>query len=514
MNNPIVDNMETESSLNRSTAETQLPATDQKQVLDDSCDEADNTIHAFNASNANETVIEKIGDVSVIEKTDEEPPKPKKPPHLELHVQCDNNLDLVKCEGSDSGVEVVEHLDAFVFQRTLSSNSGNSHEFDTVVCPRSCDSSIISCCSNYDEAFNLLVRKNSTLFEDYTRNGDVTSENGSESSSLSGTTTRNTKRNLLNSSKKKVSVADAKNKLNLSKDRSRPKPPVTPKTVPVRLKSADRSQSRNSSVLSKSPRPKVTPTNLDLSTKKDSKRPSSARTPSTTRTPQVTPTDDGRWPSVNSKPAPLMARSLKGAIDPTKPKPITQMETKTIEKYATLPRRKKEKSAESIKDPPKKTNSRESSSNRLSVSKKLPSRETTPSKYSMYTNKAKQKVKIYHETSIQTALTMTDVEKALNGEVVTLKDPNEREKCHAEVQVDMSQKELEKLREQVRLMTEKFEHLQGDYKAQTEKLKETEDKLKAEALEKEGLKQELETNTQRVLALLGNDNNGEYWFSP
>ncbi|CAH0554920.1 unnamed protein product [Brassicogethes aeneus] len=478
MNNTIA--MESETQLH-STVD--VPTETDTSINDTIvAEDPDNTIHGFNASGANETVIEKS--------------------NKELLV------DLVKCEGSDSGVEVVEGQENCGYQRTLSSNSGNSHDFDTVL-PRSCDSSIISCCSNYDEAFNLLVRKNSTLLEDYSRNGDVTSENGSESSSISGTTSRN-KRILLNSAKKKVSVAEAKTKSALAKERSRSKPPQTPKntTQPARLKSLDRLQGRSSTTNTPKPnnstttRTKLTPTTLDLNT--SSKRPSSGRSSSSTRTPQLTPSDDGRWPSVYSKPAPLMCKSLRGNLE-GKPKAPTQMESKTIEKYATLPRRKKEKSAETI---PKKTNSRESSTNRLAVTKKQSSRETTPSKYSsIYTNKVKQKVKIYHETSIQTALTMADVEKALNGETVCYKDPREIEKVSQGVQVDISRKEFEKLEEKLKSMTEKYETLQGDYKTQTGKLEETEAKLKEEEVDKEGIKKELENNTQRVLALLGTDNN-------
>lgn len=45
----------------------------------------------------------------------------------------------------------------------------------------SCDSSVISCCSNYEDAYEVLARRNSVLLEDL-RGG----EGGSESSSVSG----------------------------------------------------------------------------------------------------------------------------------------------------------------------------------------------------------------------------------------------------------------------------------------------------------------------------------------
>ncbi|KAJ8964520.1 hypothetical protein NQ314_004815 [Rhamnusium bicolor] len=464
------------------------------KVLNDSCEEveADSTIHGFNISNV--TVIER---------------------ELE-NLMIDSSAEVkktVQCEGSDSGVEVIENVDICVYQRALSSNSGNSQDFDNLNGARSCDSSVISCCSNYEEAYNLLVRKNSTLLEDYNRNGDVTSENGSESSSISGSQPRSNRRTITNGTKKKVSVTDAKIKSSAVKDRSRAKPPVTPRNsaAPARLKSIDRLQGKSpQSTKTSGLRTKTTPNNLDLNslTKKESKKPSSAttRNSSGTRTPSSTPTDDGRWPSINSKPAPLMSRSLKAQIEMSKPK-ITQMDTKTIEKYATLPRRRKEKSADSIKDQ-KKPSSRENSMHRLALMKKS-SRETTPSKMtnSLYLPKNKQKIKIYHEICVQTALTMSDVEDALSGVMVPPKSPVDIEKCDRDVQVDMRARDIEKLQEQLKRVNEKYETLCNEHKIQTEKLKETEAKLKEERFEKDGLREELQNNSQRVMAILGGENN-------
>ncbi|KAJ8980911.1 hypothetical protein NQ317_011552, partial [Molorchus minor] len=453
----------------------------------DCCEEAeaDSTIHGFNISNV--TVIERdIDNISDVKKI------------------------VVQCEGSDSGVEVVENLDACGYQRALSSNSGNSQDLDPLAGARSCDSSIISYCSNYEEAYNLLVRKNSTFLEDYSRNnGDVTSENGSESSSISGSHLRTSRRNPSNGSKKKISVTEAKTKASAAKDRTKTKPPATPRNpaVPARLKSIDRLQGKSPpSIKTSGQRTRITPSNLDLTaaSKKDQKRPASisTRTTSGTRTPSSTPTDDGRWPSVNSKPAPLMSRSLKGPIDTPKQK-ITQTDTKIIEKYATLPRRRKEKSNDNVKDQ-KKLSSRENSMHRIAVMKKS-SRETTPSKMSssLYLPKTKHRTKIYHEICTQTALTITDVENALAGAAVAAKSPRDAEKNDACVQADMRARDLEKLQEQLKKVNEQYETLCSEHKVQTDKLKETEVRLKEECLEKEWLKEELHNNSQRVLAILG-----------
>ncbi|XP_063921651.1 nuclear anchorage protein 1 isoform X2 [Zophobas morio] len=401
-----------------------------------SSEEADSTIHGFNV----------VSNVTVIEKSPE------------IHL----------FEGSDSGVEVVELNDSAFYQRALSSNSAN--EFDTIA--RSCDSSIISGC--FDDAYNLLVRRNSTLLEDYTgRNCDGTSENGSESSSVTGSScSRNSKRVI--NAKKKVNVQEK----TVTKERSRSKPPIPRRCDnPARLKSIDRLQG-------KTPK-KSTPGSLDL-TKKEPKRPSSARA---VKTPCVTPTDDGRWPSINSKPAPLMSRSLRGILDAPK---LRQMDTKTIEKYATLPRRRKDKLNEETKKEP------------IRIVKKPGSKETTPSKNTLL--KKKQKIKIYHETMVQTALTVSDVDKAFAGLNVTPLAPTDVEKCDKNEQVDMSIKDIETLQAQIKDLRDKYEALQKEHKTQGEKLVETEGKLRQETVEKEGLQEELKNNSQRVLAILGENN--------
>lgn len=436
--------MEAESPPLHSAVETHTTETEDDSFnrrLNNSCEEteADSTIHEFNS----------VTNITVIETTPE-----------------------TVIEGSDSGVETND-----LYQRALSSNSGILQDFEPLNSARSCDSSIISCCSNYEDAYNILVRRNSTLLEDYTlRNGDGTSENGSESSSITGSSSsRNSKRT--NLPKKKVNLQETKG---TTKERSRSKPPIPRRSdVPARVKSIDRLQGKTS----KKPLP-----NLDLS-KKDPKRVSTSKT---TKTPSVTPTDDGRWPSVNSKPAPLMSRSFRGIMET----PKTRQDTKTIEKYATLPRRRKDKSNEDDK--------------KLQLPKKSTSREPTPSKN--FNVKKKQKIKIYHETAIQTALTMTDVTKALSGENVSPPSPQDVEKCDKNEQVEMSVKEIEVLQMQLKDLKEKYEFLAKEHKLQSEKLLQTEGKLREESVEKEGLKEELRTNQQRVLAILGenNLNDGEY----
>lgn len=472
--------------------ETQ-PYTNTKR-LSNGCEdeEADSTIHGFNMSNI--TVIEKPPDAST------------------------GNKKHTSCEGSDSGVEVMENTDNCLLKRTLSTNS---QEFQPLTPTHSCDSSIISCCSNYEEAYNVLARRNSTLLEDYKlRNGDGTSEGGSESSSVAGSTrSRNPSGSMV---RKRVSVMEAKNR-NPSATRARSKTSnTTPKLPNSRPPSAvERSRdktpnSRQNCMKTTKPKP---PDNLSV--KKDVKRTQLVRSNSTNKTPVVTPTDDGRWPSVYSKPAPLMTRSLRGMLpNDATPKSLrvsTLTETnKTLEKYATLPRRRKEKSADNLKKLQTKPLTRENSIARSSLFRSRNPRETAVLKTLPPYPRRKQtpKIKIYHETCSQTALTSTDIEKFFAGESVSPTNPHDIDKAEKDVQVDMRLLDVEKLQEELKQANEKYEGLLKSYDEQTEKLRIAEEELKGEHLEKEGLKNELTQNTERVLAILSGQNsygsNGKY----
>ncbi|XP_066261009.1 putative leucine-rich repeat-containing protein DDB_G0290503 [Euwallacea similis] len=464
--------MNTTMELETSDPTPQLPTNDPSETITQPTEEppdAESTVHGFLNITTNTTVIERPLDV---------PMDPKR------------NF----CEGSDSGVEVVDTVD---FHRALSSNSGASQDCDNA-CARSRDSSI-SYCSNYEEAYSILVRKNSTLLEDYTlRNGDVTSENGSESSSLSGSH-GGSRRNHVGSIKKKPGgVVDKKKEAAiLSKERTRSKPPMTPasrnslscSTAASRLKSVERVQTKPTNSPRANSVSRAKPNNLDLG-KLASRRPASAVRANQGRITAITPVEDSRSPS--NKPPP----SIVGSYRDPRPK-FSQTDNKTIEKYATLPRRRKEKPIESTIN--------KSPSTQTASSKKSSTKEIIPSRMfsSLYLPKSKARTKIYHEINVQTALTMCDIDNALAGKMVCSKDPEERDRCLKEVQVDIRDKEMESLREQLKRLGDKYESLVNAHKEQTEKLKETENKLKDQQLEKEGLIEELNNNSQRVLAILG-----------
>lgn len=402
---------------------------------------------------------------------------------------------LNSCEGSDSGVEVLEppHL----LQRTLSTNSANFPDFGNVTPARSCDSSIMSCGSNYGDVYNSLVRRNSTLLEEYKmRNSDGTSEGGSESSSV--VSPRSGKRNGSLTSKRKVTVEN--------KCRS---------SGVVRTKGKSPSRAKSTERLGK----KAVPNSLLLNSgKKIGRAVPVGKIPQAKTTCKLaaTPTDDGRWPSVHSKPAPLMTRSARCILpgecgDKAKKVEEKKKEARTVEKYATLPRRRKERSAEDLAEGKAREHSasrhpkpllktlkdtlRSESVDSKPKSEQKPRLKASPSKQTPFAIRRKTavKTKIYKETSSQTLLTRSDIENALPG--LSVNPPRSEE--------------LEKLTQQHELLNELYRKLSLEFEKQKLQLEETEGKLKEERTEKEGLEVELRKNTERVLAILGDKPNEE-----
>ncbi|XP_022917817.1 putative leucine-rich repeat-containing protein DDB_G0290503 [Onthophagus taurus] len=516
------DQTQTESSTTANLDSSKQDETDQ-----------DTTIHGFNMSNV--TVIEKsnlsdtelkknLGSHEAIVELN------TKVVEITIDVDASEKSKTNSCEGSDSGVEVLESVENVLLQRTHSANSENVQEFRTITPAQSYESSIVSYGSNYDEAYNILARRNSTLFEDYKlRNGDGTSEGGSESSSVASM--RDLKRTSNVGVKKKSGVVNEKlkkeNNCNLGgggRGRIRlinQKGSVN--STPIRNKSSILNIEKSSVKTPqnyKNPKQqnlstaKNKPDTLNLNQKKDvgSKKSLLKSLPNKTAS---TPSDDGRWPS--NKP-PLRSVVLE--------KSRLQSDAKnTLEKYATLPRRRREKSADNIKDIQKKSSSsRDSSMTRSSIlinNKKLNqlshqiSKEiTTPAKslppYPRRKNTNVTKTKIYHETSIQTALTATDIEKIFSGQSINYPiDPRSVEKSNVYVQVDDGNDELKMVTNRLKEIEDKYNELVKVHEEKCVKLNETENRLKEEALEKDGLKDELKRNTERVLAILGGDDNLE-----
>lgn len=419
----------------------------------DEIDEADYSIHAFNVSNV--TVIERVTG---------------------------------GLESSDSGVEVPDTVPP------------QPHS--------SCGSSLISCScsSNYDDAYNVLARRNSTLLENYSIVNDCTSEGGSDSSSVAGCL----------SGPKRNKVVDLKGKKTAtSTSRSRPK---QPNGTPKMTSGSSRAQSSFERLWEKTPILK--PVTLKTKTKptdnsggrKDARHTPVSRTTPVTRTPASTPTDDGRWPSVNSKPAPLMTRSMRGILPQETASRSSRLSTwgessRALEKYATLPRCRKEKLTESIKPHKVKSVTRENGAWRTGLCRsKFVGDEVAVKSLPPYPRKQTPKIKIYHETSSQTAFTLSDIEKAFAGETVSPSSLSDAEKIDKDIQVDTMTLDLEKVQEEIKQTKKKYEAASKLLRELQDKCRTTENELKEERLEKKSLSKELQQNTERVLAILSAEN--------
>lgn len=310
-------------------------------------------------------------------------------------------------DGSDSGVEIGAPSSLNnILQRALSSNSGGYTSScggnEDNVGPVSCNSSMISYCSDTCD------KTNSTIV---LQNDCYASEGGSESSSITGDATI---RKLNATAKKKVAMKDGTNKsprrsnestsstrsrpsvnrsVSLSikssapqlatreRARSRDKTTKAPEVIPQKISLMTTSLTRSMS-LKRPPKPDSFPTSIkDASlTFSSSPRVNLSRTPSLTRgkTPLATPVnDDGRWPSIGNRTPriirnPPQISTPEGLVIRTRIGNI-QLD-KTFDKYATLPRRRKEKSTEDLKSS---TNDSRSSSQTRNNDGILPNRMTS-----------------------------------------------------------------------------------------------------------------------------------------
>lgn len=231
-------------------------------------------------------------------------------------------------DGSDSGVEIHPTEDLCpengLFQRYSPRSSCGGGLDDTESTHAFSENSSI--CSAYDEAFERLQVKNSTVLEDLARhsyilrNDERASENGSESS-ITGSVNGDRKTPIV---KKRVALRE---------------PPTTPtrlsrkqksvEVVPQTPRSRSKSNSKtsltglNSATRSKSgPNNKTTPRTPLMGRKLETTTPKRDTSVSRgnlkvikTRTPVSTPSDDGRWPSTGSKSTPItMGRAPRATI--------------------------------------------------------------------------------------------------------------------------------------------------------------------------------------------------------
>ncbi|XP_058466500.1 uncharacterized protein LOC131439474 [Malaya genurostris] len=463
-------------------------------------------------------------------------------------------------DGSDSGVEFGGIMGSLnetgILQRALSNNSAG---YASSCCGLeegngvsvSCNSSVISYSSDvYDKTGSTIIL-GSRLSNDY-----CASEGGSESSSVTGgpvsslrkpgcttkkkvamkepLTNRSPRKSSESCSSARSSSRSRTSSLGRSVSLNLKTPPTSAMNVRERARSREKiSASSTSSNRTPSTSKPIVPTkrppkpdSLPTGIKEGSpaiQRSTLSRTPSVTRgrTPLGTPTDDGRWPSVGGKGtmAPRSTcRASSAAVDGISIK--TRVGTLALEgkasspldKFGTLPRRRRERSADELKVGSPRSDSLTRDQNRMTTSliKKLPSTKpeiptrTLPSypRLAGVTKKIIQKTKIYHETSVQTAMTCKDVEDAFNGKAKDIK-VDAVETSQKATQSDIRDKEMDKLEEKLKKLTAEYSTLMTKHSEKSQMVTALEQKLLKEREEKLAAQKELQNNSERVLGMLG-----------
>lgn len=423
-------------------------------------------------------------------------------------------------DGNDSGVECV----AGALQRALSSNSGgyaSSGGLDETAGNGSCASSMISCCSD-------------TCEPKPTNINDCTSEVGSESSSVTGAPCERKHSGI----KKKVGILTEPNTMKSAKKddnsvaRSRSRAASANRAavsgsqilVSERARSRDKMTSSITSIarsvhsqnrstpIKRSHIPDSLPSGLKEASTPTFQRIVGSRTPSASRsrTPGTPIVEDGRWPSMGAKSSGTIKSSRGGSATPENIIVKTRvgllnldLKSPTVDKFATLPRRRREKSSDDLF-----SNARSSSAQRekmtSSVIKRQQSLRESPSTRTLSLprrSKAIPRTKIYHEITVQTAITGKDIEDAFGGakKDINIESIETRNKSS---QVDIRDKEIELLQEQVRKLTDDYSNLQGQLTERSQTLNNVEQQLNREREEKHAMTKELQSNTERVLGLL------------
>lgn len=144
-----------------------------------------------------------------------------------------------------------------------------------------------------------------------------------------------------------------------------------------------------------------------------------------------------------------------------------------------------------------------------SLIKKLPSsKQETPTrtlpnypKLASAVKKVTQKTKIYHETSVQTAITCKDVEDAFNGKAKDIR-VDAIEQCHKHTQSDIRDKEMERLEEKLKKLTAEYSAMLTKHSEKSQMVTALEQKLLKEREEKLAAQKELQMNSERVLGML------------
>ncbi|ETN59589.1 cornetto [Anopheles darlingi] len=112
-----------------------------------------------------------------------------------------------------------------------------------------------------------------------------------------------------------------------------------------------------------------------------------------------------------------------------------------------------------------------------------------------------QKTRIYHETSVQTAITGQDVADAFGGNARHIRIDDVEMVCK-QTQSDIRDREMERLEEKLRKMSSEYATLMAKLTDKSQTVTALEQKLLVEREEKLTAQKELQNNTDRVLGML------------
>lgn len=430
----------------------------------------------------------------------------------------DLELGASKCanangDGNDSGVDTGV-TNPIQLQRALSNNSAgyasSSGGMDAQFA--SCNSSLLSVCSDSaDGKITVLSCKGSI---------DCTSENGSESSSLSGDKHRQRQ----TPPKKRVGLTDSnQSKSPRSSDSAASKSRVRAASAnrmmgralgAPTLATTERARSRDKQITpnsqtspTKRPKPGSLPMSSKETTPTQQKGSTLRRAASVSRrTPSCTPTtEDGRWPSNQFRSASKVQNRQVNDSLVIKTKVGAIVLDNKSDRFSTMPRRKKVKSEEDLSEW-RSNRSSSSTRDRMSASTIVRRQSTRESVNKSpfpprYQKAVPPKTLIYHEASIQTALTSQDIDDAFGG------NPKEVQidavaKVNRESQVDIRDREIEQLEEKIKAMATDNKILRQNLVERSQMLTTMEQQLARERDEKEAMKKELQSNTERVMGML------------
>ncbi|TGZ37628.1 Uncharacterized protein DBV15_03340 [Temnothorax longispinosus] len=453
-------------------------------------------------------------------------------------------------DGSDSGVEGC----ATEVPRVRSRNSVDYTSSCGGLDEASCDSSLVSCCSVYEDACG------STLPDDVrlgTTGGEGTSEGGSESSSIAGSVSVRTSR--MNAKRTTTASSAAKKKITSgteSQKSARAKPTsatsgtslgsttprsksrtATPRNIMTKIQGLDVYKRqvvvRSSAVSNLStptaasiartrtrvlpdslPSALTTEINKDLAqrggriVRNDSSR---SRTGSSTRgarTPASTPSEETRVkiPSLSASRV-LCAKSTVSRADN---KSVGQ-DNKALDTYATLPRRNRNKltiskaGEKTDKMTRSRSGSRDVSLSRTIEKKSVIGRDSSSVHKSLppYPRQRTEKTRIYHETSAQTGLTGQDIENAMSGQPSAIAGPEVVERLHKGCQTEDAWDDVQTLQDNLRSLNEESSSLREENERLKLELAEANRLLEEERADHAFARKELDRNAQRVLAMLG-----------